>query len=80
VVQGANDVRVKQVESDQLVQAMRRRGKTVDYIVFPDEGHGFTQPANVLTFHAAAEAFFARYLGGRAEPPGTGEGAERYVQ
>jgi dipeptidyl aminopeptidase/acylaminoacyl peptidase len=67
--QGANDPRVKQAESDQIVEAMRKNGKTVEYIVFPDEGHGFARPENRLKFYAAAEAFLAKYLGGRAEPP-----------
>jgi dipeptidyl aminopeptidase/acylaminoacyl peptidase len=67
--QGANDPRVKQAESDQIVEAMRKNGKPVEYIVFPDEGHGFARPENRLKFYAAAEAFLAKYLGGRAEPP-----------
>jgi dipeptidyl aminopeptidase/acylaminoacyl peptidase len=67
--QGANDPRVKQAESDQIVEAMRKNKKPVEYIVFPDEGHGFARPENRLKFYAAAEAFLAKYLGGRAEPP-----------
>jgi len=67
--QGANDPRVKQAESDQIVAAMRKNGKPVEYIVFPDEGHGFARPENRLKFYAAAEPFLAKYLGGRAEPP-----------
>jgi dipeptidyl aminopeptidase/acylaminoacyl peptidase len=67
--QGANDPRVKQAESDQIVEAMRKNEKPVEDIVFPDEGHGFARPENRLKFHAAAEAFLALYLGGRAEPP-----------
>jgi len=67
--QGANDPRVKQAESDQIVEAMRKNGKPVEYIVFPDEGHGFARPENRLKFYAAAELFLAKYLGGRAEPP-----------
>jgi dipeptidyl aminopeptidase/acylaminoacyl peptidase len=66
---GANDPRVKQAESDQIVEAMRKNGKPVEYIVFPDEGHGFARPENRLKFYAAAESFLAKYLGGRAEPP-----------
>ncbi len=68
VAQGANDVRVKQAESDQIVAAMRKNGKPVEYIIFPDEGHGFARPENRLKFYAAAESFLAKYLGGRAEP------------
>ena len=48
---------------------MRRNGRPVDYIVFPDEGHGFARPENNRKFIAAAEQFLARCLGGRAEPP-----------
>jgi len=65
--QGANDPRVKQAESDAIVAALRARGVEVEYIVFPDEGHGFQRPENRLAFSAAAEAFLARHLGGRAE-------------
>lgn len=73
---GANDPRVKQAESDQIVAAMRKNGKTVEYIVFPDEGHGFARPENKLKFYAAAEPFLAKYLGGRAEPPSEKEKAD----
>jgi dipeptidyl aminopeptidase/acylaminoacyl peptidase len=70
---GANDPKVKQAESDQIVDAMRKNGRMVEYIVFPDEGHGFARPENRLRFYAAAEAFLAKYLGGRAEPPSEAE-------
>lgn len=70
IAQGANDVRVRQAESDQIVEALRRDGKTVEYYVFPDEGHGFMRPENSLKFCAVTEAFLAKHLGGRAEPPG----------
>lgn len=73
IAQGANDPRVKKTESDQIVDAMRKNQKPVDYLVFPDEGHGFARPDNRLKFYAAAEAFLARYLGGRVEPAGAGE-------
>ncbi|KPK85735.1 MAG: peptidase S9 [Phycisphaerae bacterium SM23_33] len=66
--QGANDPRVKQAESDQIVQTMRQAGKPVEYVVYADEGHGFARPPNRLHFFAKAEAFLARYLGGRFEP------------
>jgi dipeptidyl aminopeptidase/acylaminoacyl peptidase len=68
--QGANDPRVKQVESDQIVEALRKAGKGVEYIVYSDEGHGFARPENRLHFLAHAEAFLARHLGGRSEPVG----------
>lgn len=67
--QGANDPRVKQAESDQIVAAMRKNNKPVEYLVFPDEGHGFARPENRMKFYAATEQFLAKYLGGRAEPP-----------
>jgi len=70
VPQGANDVRVKQSESDSIVAAMRRNGKTVEYIVFPDQGHGFARPENRLVFYAAAEPFFANtWEGDPSQPP-----------
>jgi dipeptidyl aminopeptidase/acylaminoacyl peptidase len=69
IAQGANDPRVKQAESDQIVAAMRRSKKPVEYLVFPDEGHGFARPENRLKFYAAAESFLGRYLGGRVDPP-----------
>ncbi|HJZ83560.1 MAG TPA: S9 family peptidase [Polyangia bacterium] len=73
IAQGASDPRVKQAESDQIVAAMRKNGKAVEYIVFPDEGHGFARPENRLKFYAAAEGFLARYLGGKADPPAADE-------
>ena len=73
IAQGANDPRVKQAESDQIVAEMRRNGQQVEYLVFPDEGHGFARPENRLTFYAAAEQFLSMYLGGRSEPPQDGE-------
>lgn len=67
--QGANDPRVNKAESDQIVAAMRKNNKTVEYYVFPDEGHGFARPENRMAFNAASEVFLAKYLGGRFEPP-----------
>ncbi|HWH19750.1 MAG TPA: S9 family peptidase, partial [Solirubrobacterales bacterium] len=67
IAQGANDPRVKQAESDQIVQAMQARGIPVTYVLFPDEGHGFARPENNLAFTAVAEQFLAAHLGGRAE-------------
>ncbi|MGH9536477.1 MAG: S9 family peptidase [Terriglobales bacterium] len=66
--QGANDPRVNKAESDQIVAAMRKNGKPVQYYVFPDEGHGFARPTNNMAFNAASEEFLAKYLGGRFEP------------
>jgi len=73
IAQGANDPRVKQAESDQIVAAMRRNELPVTYLVFPDEGHGFARPENRLKFYAATEQFLAEHLGGRAEPPAESE-------
>jgi dipeptidyl aminopeptidase/acylaminoacyl peptidase len=68
--QGANDPRVKQAESDQIVQAMKAKNIPVSYVLYPDEGHSFARPENNLSFYAIAEAFLARCLGGRYEPIG----------
>jgi dipeptidyl aminopeptidase/acylaminoacyl peptidase len=75
---GANDPRVKKQESDQMVTAMRKAGKQVDYIVFPDEGHGFARPENNRCFNAAAEQFLAKHLGGRFEPADESELADKF--
>ena len=68
--QGANDPRVKQSESDQIVAAMQEKNIPVSYILYPDEGHGFARPENNLSFFAVTEAFLAAHLGGRYEPLG----------
>jgi dipeptidyl aminopeptidase/acylaminoacyl peptidase len=68
--QGANDVRVKPSESEQIVAAMQRHGIPVTYVYYPDEGHGFRRPENRRSFAAVAEAFLATHLGGRCEPVG----------
>jgi dipeptidyl aminopeptidase/acylaminoacyl peptidase len=70
VGQGANDPRVKQAESDQIVQAMQTKGIPVIYALYPDEGHGFVRPQNNLSFYSLVEAFLAEHLGGRCEPIG----------
>ena len=67
IAQGANDPRVKQAESEQIVAAMKKAGKPVEYLLFPDEGHGFVRPENQLKFAAVCEAFLATHLGGRYE-------------
>ncbi len=67
IAQGANDPRVKQSESEQIVAAMKAKGLDYEYMLFPDEGHGFAKPENRLRFYAEAERFLARHLGGRAE-------------
>jgi dipeptidyl aminopeptidase/acylaminoacyl peptidase len=68
--QGANDPRVNQRESDQIVKAMSDKNIPVTYVLFPDEGHGFARPENNIAFNAVAEQFLAKNLGGRAEPIG----------
>ncbi len=68
--QGANDPRVKQAESDQIIEAMRAKGLPVTYVLYPQEGHGFAVPENSLSFNAIAEMFLAAHLGGRCEPVG----------
>jgi dipeptidyl aminopeptidase/acylaminoacyl peptidase len=65
VVQGANDPRVNKAESEQIVVALRERGFPVEYILAPDEGHGFARPVNNMAMLASAEKFFAKYLKGR---------------
>lgn len=66
--QGANDPRVKQAESDQIVEAMQKANLPVKYVLYTDEGHGFARPENRLHFFAVAEEFLSEYLGGRFEP------------
>jgi dipeptidyl aminopeptidase/acylaminoacyl peptidase len=65
VVQGKNDPRVNIRESNQIVAAVRDNGKPIEYLVAPDEGHGFARPINNLSLVTAMEKFYARYLGGR---------------
>jgi dipeptidyl aminopeptidase/acylaminoacyl peptidase len=65
IAQGANDPRVKQSESEQIVAVMREKGIDHEYMLFSDEGHGFAKPENRLRFYAAAEQFLAKHLGGR---------------
>ena len=70
IAQGANDVRVKQAESDQIVKAMQAKGISVTYVLFSDEGHGFARPENEKAIDAVSETFLAQCLGGAAEPVG----------
>lgn len=70
IAHGANDPRVKQNESLQIVKAMQERDIPVTYVLYPDEGHGFARPENRLSFYAVAEAFLAEHLGGRYQPVG----------
>jgi len=68
--QGANDPRVKQTESDQIVKAMQGKNIPVTYVLYSDEGHGFARPENRLSFYAVSELFLSRHLGGRAQEIG----------
>src|SRR5262249_20863664 len=65
VIQGKNDPRVNVRESNQIVAAVRDNGKPIEYLVAPDEGHGFARPINNLALVTAMEEFYAQYLGGR---------------
>jgi dipeptidyl aminopeptidase/acylaminoacyl peptidase len=73
VVQGANDPRVNRREAEQIVVALRDRGFPVEYILAPDEGHGFQRPVNNMAMFMAAEKFLATYLDGRYQDRGTPE-------
>jgi dipeptidyl aminopeptidase/acylaminoacyl peptidase len=65
IVQGANDPRVKQAEADQIVIALRDKGKKVNYILADDEGHGFRKPVNSMAMYAETEKFLSEVIGGR---------------
>ncbi len=65
VIQGANDPRVNKAESEQIVIALRDRGFPVEYLLAPDEGHGFARPVNNLAAFAATEKFLSKHLSGR---------------
>ena len=80
VVQGANDPRVNKREANQIVIALRDRGFPVEYIVAPDEGHGFARPQNNLAMYMAAEKFLANHLGGRYQEGGSDEAVKRLAQ
>jgi dipeptidyl aminopeptidase/acylaminoacyl peptidase len=67
VLQGANDPRVLKVESDEIVAAAQKNGVPVEYIVFPDEGHGFVKKANQIKGYTAVIAFLDKYLKGGSQ-------------
>jgi dipeptidyl aminopeptidase/acylaminoacyl peptidase len=77
VVQGANDPRVKKAESDQIVIALRDRGFPIEYIVAPDEGHGFQRPVNNMAMYAAIEKFLSKHLEARHQDTMPAEVATR---
>ena len=80
IVQGANDPRVNKREADQMVIALRDRNYPVEYILAPDEGHGFHRPVNNMAMFAGAEKFFAKYLGGRYQETATPEVSKRLTE
>ena len=75
IAQGANDPRVTQKESDQIVKVMAEKKIPVTYVLYGDEGHGFARPENRVSFYGITEAFLSRCLGGRYEPLGEFKGA-----
>ncbi len=77
ITQGANDPRVNKRESDQIVMALRDRNYPVEYLVAPDEGHGYARPVNNMAVLAAAEKFLAKHLGGRYQDSMPPEVADR---
>jgi dipeptidyl aminopeptidase/acylaminoacyl peptidase len=77
VAQGANDPRVNRREAEQIVIALRDRGFPVDYVLAPDEGHGFARPVNNLALFMESEKFLAQYLGGRFQEGGSAESVSR---
>lgn len=70
VLQGANDPRVLKAESDEIAAAVRKNGVPVEYLVFPDEGHGFTKKKNQVTGYGAVLKFLDAHLKGKAGPGG----------
>jgi len=77
VAQGANDPRVNRREAEQIVVALRDQGFKVEYILAPDEGHGFARPINNMALFMASEKFLAHHLGGRFQEGGTAEEVAR---
>jgi dipeptidyl aminopeptidase/acylaminoacyl peptidase len=67
IAHGGNDVRVIQAESEQFINALKEKNISYEYLLFPDEGHGFVRPENRLQFYAAFEQFLAKHLGCRCE-------------
>jgi dipeptidyl aminopeptidase/acylaminoacyl peptidase len=77
VAQGANDPRVNRAEAEQIVIALRDRGFPVEYVLAPDEGHGFARPINNLALFMAVEKFLAKHLDGRYQDGGSPESVAR---
>ena len=80
VVQGANDPRVSRREAEQIVIALRDRGFPVEYLLAPDEGHGFARPVNSLAMFMAVEKFLAAHLKGRYQDAGSPEVVARLAE
>lgn len=80
IVQGANDPRVKQAESDQIVEALVKKGKHLSYVLADDEGHGFRKPINRMAMYAEIEHFLAEELGGRYQEEKPEEVAKRLAE
>jgi dipeptidyl aminopeptidase/acylaminoacyl peptidase len=68
VLQGANDPRVLRVESDDIVAALKKNNVPVEYIVFPDEGHGFTKKKNEIVGYGAVLRFLDEHLKNKGKP------------
>jgi dipeptidyl aminopeptidase/acylaminoacyl peptidase len=69
VLQGANDPRVLKVESDEIVAAAKKNGVPVEYIVFPDEGHGFRKKENEIQGYTAVIRFLDEHLKSASKTP-----------
>jgi dipeptidyl aminopeptidase/acylaminoacyl peptidase len=67
VLQGANDPRVLQVESDEIVEAVKKNNVPVEYVIFPDEGHGFVKKENEIKGYGGILTFLDKYLKGEAK-------------
>lgn len=80
IVQGANDPRVNQAESEQMVEVMKKNNIPVLYLLYPDEGHGIARPVNKMTMYSYIESFIAKFLGGRVEPEEKIDGSTVIVQ
>jgi dipeptidyl aminopeptidase/acylaminoacyl peptidase len=80
VAQGANDPRVPRNQSERIVVGLRDRGLPVEYILAPDEGHGFLRPVNNMALYLATEKFLAKYLGGRYQEDATPEVTARLAE
>ena len=67
VLQGSNDPRVLQIESDEIVQTVKKSNVPVEYVVFPDEGHGFVKKENEIKGYGQILQFLDKYV--KPAPP-----------